>query len=163
MLQDAGLVLKLPALMLEHDKYSRQLSAADAALLELADPGLTSHITLIGSNTLELLCALLRRGCADVSTTRVSDMAPTGTTDVAFVPFVASPECLERTIAHARRALSPFGMIAIHVAAYPNTALSRQAGRLLLLHGFSAIHMIDFSGDTLIRAELLMDGESSCA
>lgn len=163
MLQNASLAVTPPAPMLEHDGPPHQPSAADAALLAFADPALDSRISLVGPNTLELLCALLRRGSTDVSATRVSDWPPASTADVAVIPHVASPECLERSIAHARRALAPSGTIAIHLGARPADALSQQAGRSLLLHGFAAIRMIDFSGDTLIRAELPLRGGFACA
>jgi hypothetical protein len=132
-------------------------------LLALADPSPESRISLIGPNTLELLCALLRRGSTDVSATRVSDWAQAATADVAVIAHVASPDCLERTVAHARRVLTPLGTIAIYLASHPAGVLSQQAGRLLLLHGFSSVRTYDHAGDTLIRAELPLHGRLACA
>ncbi len=163
MLQSAVLNVKLPAPMLEHDGPPHQPSAADAALLILADPSLDSRISLIGSNTLELLCALVRRGSADDLATRVSDRPPAGTVDVAVIPQVALPDCLERSIAHARRALAPLGTTATHLTADPAAALAQQAGYLLLLHGFTAIRIVNVSDETFIRAEFPLHGGLACA
>ncbi len=129
----------------------------------IADPSLECRISLIGPNTLELLCVLLRRGSADVSAMRVCDRPPAGTADIAIIPHVASPDCIKRAIAHARRVLAPLGTIAIHLAADPAGELSQQAGQLLLLHGFNPIRIYDYSGETLIRAELPLHGRLACA
>lgn len=149
--------------MPEHDGPPHQPSVIGAALLTLADPSLDSRVSLIGPNTLELLCALVRRGSADVSATRVSDWPHPATADVAIIPDPASPDCLMRAVAHARRILAPLGTIALHVAADPADALPQQVGRLLLLHGFTRIRVVRFAGETLIRAELPLFGRLACA
>lgn len=163
MLQHAIHSVEPSAPMPEHDGYPRRLSAAEAALLTVADPSPESRVSLIGPNTLELLCALLRRGSIDVSATRVCDRPQAGTADVAIIAHVLPPDCLERAIAHARRVLAPLGTVAIHLAADPADALSQQAGRLLLLHGFNLIRVFDHDGKTLIRGELPLHGRLACA
>lgn len=163
MLQHAIHSVKPPAPMPEHDGCPCKLSAAEAALLAVADPSPESRVSLIGPNTLELLCALLRRGSVDVSAMRVSDRPQAATADVAVIAHVASPDCLERAIAHARRILMPLGTVAIHLPAGPANALPQRAGRLLLLHGFTAIRVFDHDGETLIRAELPLHGRLACA
>ncbi len=149
--------------MLGYDGLPHQPSASEVALLALTDPSLDSRITLIGPNTLEMLCALLRRGSTEVSALRVCDRPQAGTADVAVIAHVTSPDCLTRAIAHARRVLVPLGTVAIHLAANPADALSQQAGHLLLLHGFSPIRLYDYAGETLIRAELPLHGRFACA
>jgi len=146
-----------------HQISSHQISAAEAALLTLADPSLGSRISLIGPHTLELLCALVRRGSTNVLATRLRDRPQAGTADVAIIPDVMSSDCLGRAIAHARRVLAPLGTIAIHLLTDPADALSQQAGQLLLLHGFSAIRVVDFCGETLMRGELPLYGRLGCA
>jgi len=146
-----------------HDEPPPRIRAAEAALLRLADPCLDSRISLIGPHTLELLCALLRQGSTNVIASRVSEWSQAGTADVAIIPDIAASDCLGRAIAHARRVLAPLGTVAIHLAADPAEALSQRAGRLLLLHGFSAIRVTEFGGDTLIRGELPLHGPVGCA
>lgn len=163
LLQHVGPTVRPPAPIPALDEPPSQLIAAEAALLEMADPSLDSRISLIGPNTLELLCALLRRGCADVCATRVCDWPQAGTADVAIIPGASSPDHLKRSIAHARRVLAPLGTIALHLAASPADALTRQASQLLLLHGFTGLRRTGFPGGTLIRAELPLHGGLACA
>jgi len=162
-LQHATRSVEPPIRIEEHDGPPHHVSAAEAALLTMADPSLDSRISLIGPHTLELLCALVRRGSTNVLASRVSDRPHAGTADVAIIPDITSPDCLGRAIAHARRVLAPLGTVAIHLLADPADALSQQAGQLLLLHGFSAIRVVDFCGETLIRGELPLYGRLGCA
>jgi len=163
LLQYASRIVGPPIRIEEHDGPPHQVSAAEAALLTLADPSLDSRVSLIGPHTLELLCALVRRGSTNVLALRVSDRTHAGTADVAMIPDIMSPDCLGRAIAHARRVLAPLGTVAIHLLADPADALSQQAGQLLLLHGFTAIRVVDFCGETLIRGELPLYGRLGCA
>lgn len=139
------------------------LSDAGVALLTFADPCRDSRVSLIGSHTLELLCVLLRRGNTEVSAVRVSDWPRSGTADVAIIPDLRAPDMLERAIAHARRVLCPLGTVALHLPSDPADAPAQHARQLLLLHGFSAIRLRDFAGETLIRAELPLFGRPACA
>jgi len=163
LLQHAIYSAKPSAPMPGQDGYPHQLSTAEAALLTVADPSPESRVSLIGPDTLELLCALLRHGSVDVAATRVCDRPHAGTADVAIIAHVLSPDCLERAIAHARRVLAPLGTVAVHLAAGPDNALSQQAGRLLLLHGFNPIRVFDHDRETLIRGELPLHGRLACA
>ena len=163
MLQHTNGTVEPPTRIEGHDGPPHPISAAEAALLTMADPSLDSRINLIGPHTLELLCALLHQGSTHVLATRVSDHPQPGTADVAIIPDIMSSDRLGRAIAHARRVLAPLGTVAIHLLADPADALSRQAGHLLLLHGFSAIRVVDFCGETLIRGELPLYGRLGCA
>lgn len=162
MLQHTGLIAKPPMPMPEQNGPPSRLSAAEAALLAMADPSLDSRVSLIGPNTLELLCALLRRGSADVCATRICDWPQAGTADVAIIPGAASPDLLKRSVAHARRVLTPLGTAALLLTG-PADALTRQASQLLLLHGFTGLRQAGCSGGTLIRAELPLHGGLACA
>ncbi len=152
-----------PLPVLDYCRSSHVPDAVECALLALADPCLDSRISLIGPNTLELLCALLRRGNTQVSATRVSDWPQSGTADLAIIPHVTAPDALERAVAHAHRILLPLGTVALHLAADPADKVIQQTRRLLLLLGFGAIRVRDFSGAALIRAELPLHGRVACA
>ncbi len=162
MLQHVGLAAKPPAPMGMGDGPPPQLSAAEAALLAMADPSPDSRVSLIGPNTLELLCALLRQGSAEVCATRICDWPKPGTADVAIIPGVRSPAHLARSIAHARRVLVPLGTVALHLDAAAD-ALIRQASQLLLLHGFNGLRGAGCAEGTLICAELPLHGGLACA
>ena len=162
MLQYASSLAEPPSPTPHHDLMPG-IGAADCALLALADACPDSRVSLIGPNTLELLCALLRRGSLDVSATRVSDWPQAGTADVAIIPGLNAPDALGRAVAHARRVLTPLGTVALHLASDPADALSQHVCRLLLLHGFERVRVRDFSGEALIRAEVPLHGRIACA
>lgn len=166
MLQHTSRLAEPPLPALRHgfmQDAGHGIGATECALLALADPCPDSRISLIGPNTLELLCALLRRGSTNVSATRLSDWPQVGTADVAIIPSLNTPDTLCRAVAHARRVLAPLGTVAIHLASDPADALSQHVRRLLLLHGFEAVRVRDFSGEALIRAELPLHGRIACA
>lgn len=162
MLQHVSLAAKPPAPSGTQGGPPPQLSATDAALLAMADPSRDSRVSLIGPDTLELLCALLRHGGANACATRICDWPQAGTADVAIIPGVRSPDHLKRSMAHARRVLVPLGTVAIHLAA-PADTLTRQARQLLLLHGFNGLRQAGCPGGVLIRAELPLHGGLACA
>lgn len=149
--------------MSEHLRLDKELSPAAAALIAFADPGLDSRITLIGSHVLDLLCALLRRGTISVSALRLLDWPQSGAADVVVAPYVASLAYLGRAVAQARRLLVPLGTLAMHLPQDPNGVLARQAGHLLLLHGFGLVRKQVIDGGTLVRAELPLYGRLACA
>ncbi len=162
MLQHVDFAAKLPAPMGMEDGPPPRLSPAEAALLAMADPSPDSRVSLIGPNTLELLCALLRRGSTDVCATRICDWPKAGTADVAIIPGICSPDHLTRAVAHARRVLAPLGTVALHLDA-PADALAWQASQLLLLHGFTGLRNTVCAEGSLIRAELPLFGSLACA
>ena len=82
---------------------------------------------------------------------------------MAIIPGVRSPGHLTRSIAHARRILAPLGTVAIHLDASADAPLTRQAGQLLLLHGFDGLRQAGCAEGTLIRAELPLHGGVACA
>lgn len=163
MLQDVRLSINTVPAMFSLADQRAGIDPGEAALLALADPGLDSRITLIGPDTLELLCVLLRRGCTSVSAMRLNDRPLAGTADVAVIPHMAAPEHLCRAVAHARRVLTPLGTIAVHVPAGLGDQLVRDVCQGLLLHGFGAVQSRDCCGDTLLRAELPLHGRIACA
>lgn len=163
MFQYANASIGPSMVMSEHLELDKEISPADAALIAFADPGLDSRITLIGSHVLDLLCALLRRGTISVSAVRLLDWPQSGAVDVVVAPYVASLAYLGRAVAQARRLLVPLGTLAMHLPEDPDGVLARQAGHLLLLHGFGLVRKRVVDGGTLIRAELPLYGRPACA
>jgi hypothetical protein len=149
--------------LLESYGPDHALGTAEAALIAFADAGLDSRVTLLGSHTLDLLCALLRQGHVSASAMRLSDRPPSGTADVVLVPYVGSPDHLARAIVQARRQLVPFGTLALHLSGSPDAGLLRQAGQLLTLHGFGLVRRRVVSDEVLVRAELPLHGRLACA
>ena len=139
------------------------LSAAEAALIAFADPGRDSRIALVGTDTLGLLCALLRQGHVCASAMRLGDRPASGAADVVLVPHVGSPDHLARAVAQARRLLVPFGTLVLRLLGEPDSGLPLQAGHLLTLHGFGMVRRRAAPDGMLVRAELPLHGRLSCA
>ena len=135
----------------------------DAELLDLADPAQGAHVLLIGSGTLELMCALIRRGCLSAAAIGLADHPRAGLADIALVPHANTPRCVEAAVALAERALERPGSLTLRLAGHSPEALSRHARRILQLHGFSAVQSRTLGGQRLLTAELHARGRVSCA
>ena len=146
------------AFALDYLSLSQHESAAESALIALADPGPDSRILLLGSHTLEMQCALLRRGCGCVVALRLGTCPRTDEADLVLLPTIDSQGDLAQAIAQARRALAPLGTLALHLDDVATSTLARQARRLLPLHGFEAIRMRPVATGTICRAELPLHG-----
>lgn len=138
-------------------------SPPDAALLDLADPLPDARVILIGPGTLELLCALIRRGCHHATTVQLTDRSQAGVADIALMPHASSPECIDAAVLLAKRALAPLGSIVIRVTESSPDALASFTRRTLRLHGFSAIHTRALGDQCLLTAELPLHGRLVCA
>ena len=159
--------------MLDHVGQSAQLhslrpalsnaDAAYAALLDHADPGEHTRVLLIGSDTLELMCALIRRGCVSVATLRPLDRPERASADLVIIPHAAATKCADAVLAHARWALVPLGSLVLRLPGSPPSLIGQQLGRSLRLHGFSSIRTTVHAGDVLLRAELPLFGRLECA
>ena len=132
--------------------------AAHATLLDGIDPVEDTRILLIGSDTLELMCALIHRGCVSVAARRPGDVPETASADAVIVPHVASAEDASQALAQARRALVPLGSLVLRLPADAPVALLRHIERSLRLHGFSASRTRRLSDQILLHAELPLFG-----
>jgi hypothetical protein len=132
--------------------------AAYAALLDDIDPVEDTRILLIGSDTLELMCALIRRGCVSVTARRPGGRPETASADVAIVAQVASAECADQALAQARRALVPLGSLVLRLSVDASVALLRHVDRSLRLHGFSPGRTRMLADQILLHAELPLFG-----
>lgn len=138
-------------------------SLSDAVLLDLADPLPDARIILIGPGTLELLCALIRRGCSHAAMMQLTDRSQTGEADLALMPHASSPECIDAAVVLAKRALAPLGTMIIRLEDSSPDALALFTRRTLRLHGFSAVQMPALSDHCLVTAELPLHGRLVCA
>ncbi len=163
MFYNANVAVEPAVSLLESHSSDHGLSKTEAALIAFADAGLDSRVTLLGSHTLDLLCALLRQGHVSASAMRLSDRPPSKTADVVLVPQVGSPDHLSRAIVQSRRQLVPFGTLVLHLSGSPDAGLLRQASHLLMLHGFGLVRKRVVSDEVLVRAELPLHGRLACA
>lgn len=130
----------------------------DPALLNLIGEMDGEHVLLVGSNVLELMCALLRRGAGEVTLLRPTVRPEPRTVDLAIIARVGSLDAAVTAIGHARRALTAAGRIVLGVGADPSGRLAQGLRRMLRLHGFSAIRAVPFADRTLLSAELPLFG-----
>ncbi len=130
-------------------------ASATAAILDAAEPLVGMHALVVGERTLEVLCALLGRGCtAAVETTRM-DRHFGERAEIVLAPHVANEEDASRAIALARMALLPCGRVVIGL---PTQSLVTQVARALGRAGFSAIRSRETSDGTVISADRPMFG-----
>lgn len=138
-------------------------SSADTALLRFADIARDTRVVLIGPDTLELLCALVRLDCASAAAIRLLDRPKAGTADLAILPAVGSLDCIDAGLAKARRVLAPLGSVILRFAGLPSPSLVRHARQVLQMHGFQAIHARQLGHQCLLTAELPLVGRLACA
>ncbi len=137
--------------------------ATYATLLDSIDPVEDTRILLISADTLELMCALIHRGCVSVTARRPGDRPETASADAVIVPHVASAECADQALAQARRALVPLGSLVLRLPADAPAPLLRHIERSLRLHGFSSSRPRRLTDQILLRAELPSFGNLACA
>ncbi len=126
-------------------------SPADDPALALLD-GLTDldgeRALILGHGAVELMCALIRGGCEEVTELRSVDRPEPRVADLVLVPRLASLEQAAMIAGHARRALVPTGRIVLGVTGH----LAAPVMRVLRLHGFSALHRRDGAGGSVLSA-----------
>ncbi|MBV8400318.1 MAG: hypothetical protein JOZ17_16485 [Acetobacteraceae bacterium] len=128
-------------------------SHATAGLLDDIDPTSQARVLVIGEDTLEVLCALIRRGCAEATELCRDDRAETHSADLVLVPHVTNLDSMRRAVSQARRALVPGGRIRLRVAADPSGQVGLGAARVLREASFSAIRSRVVPNGTLLSAE----------
>lgn len=137
---------------------SAQLSVAgdgEAALLDCAGPFEGAHVAVIGDATLEVMCSLIRRGCAAAVEMPLQEHSMAEAAEIAVVPRLGSMEQAMRAVALALRLLQPGGRIVLRDA---SGLLVRQVVALLRTRGFSAVRVRVLDDGAVIRAQRLCVG-----
>jgi hypothetical protein len=145
------------------DPASDDPASDNRALLDCAGEVAGEHAVILGcgvggSGTLELMCALLRRGTTAVTELRRGERPEPQAAELAIIANTTSAEDAVAAVAHARRALGPAGRVVVRVAADASGRLVRQVARLLRQHGFSAIRLRHDGVRTLLTGQLPMFG-----
>lgn len=125
----------------------------DAALLECIGDVAGSHALILSDDGLELMCALLQRGCAAATTLRSNECVEAGTADLVVVPHASSTQVVEQAVKQARRAMLPHGRIVMRVESDLSGWVTFSAARLMRAQQFSAIRIRTFRNYTLLTAE----------
>ena len=125
----------------------------DAALLECIGDVSATHALILSDNGLELMCALLQRGCAAATTLRSNDCVESRTADLVVAPHASSTQAVEQALKQAKRAMLPQGRIVLRVENDLSGWVTFTAARLLRAQQFSAIRIRTFRNHTLLTAE----------
>jgi hypothetical protein len=120
-----------------------------------------SHILVIGKDGLNLMCALLRAGAAQVTHLCSHERPDADSASLAIVPNVPSVDWLASALPTIRRALHINGRLVLSAADYPT--IQQSVRRILVLNGFSAIRAYSVGGKYVFHAELPAFGLRRCA
>ncbi len=139
-------------------------TSSEDPLLDFAGPVAGSHALVISPNGLDLMCRLLRRGCAAATALRPSDRFDHESYDLVLAPRIVQPEQVGRLIFNAKRALVPTGRFLAFVPAGSADSEGDVAGllqRSLKVGGFAAVRARTRQDGVLLRADLPMHGLSN--
>jgi hypothetical protein len=136
--------------ILEPPNTNSPRTAGDAILEELKPPP-NAHALVIGHNTLDTLCGLIRRGCAEAAELRPDDHGPApDSVEIAVLPDPASLAEASASVKIARRALTGGGRIAIRDA---TGRYQRELVSLLRAQGFVSVCTRYGSGNVLVLGQ----------
>ncbi len=127
--------------------------ALDGFARGLGDVAAT-HALVIGERTLELVCLLIRRGCAAAGTLRWHEKAEPAAADLVVVSLPLRLQPLDDVLRQARRALLPGGRIVLLVAGKRPKALIGLVASTLRQYGFGPARLTATEGGMLVEAEL---------
>lgn len=131
-----------------------------SALLDGVGPTTRKRVLTLGEDTLEVLCALIRRGCTEAAELRLDDRPEAQSAHVVLVPHITSVNEARRAIAQAKRALVTHGRIIIRVASNPPSQVALDSACLLRNEGFSMVRMRALPQQVFLSAEWLLPGPS---
>ncbi len=133
-------------------------------LLSFAGPVVGSHALVLAANGLDLLCSLLRHGCAAATSLRPAERSDHESYDLVLVPCIASPAQIGKLIHQAKRALVPTGRFLAFVPTGDCDPAQDVAGllvRSLRLAGFVMVQTRTTPDGLLVRSDLPMHGLAS--
>lgn len=133
-----------------------------AALLNSLDAaGREHHVLVIGRDGLELMCALLRSGAAQVTHLCSHERPEANSASLAIVPNVPSVDWLASALPSIRRALHVNGHLTLAVATRP--AMQQTVRRVLMLNGFTAIQVQTSAGRCIFHSKVEAPALRRCA
>jgi hypothetical protein len=120
-------------------------------LLRLAGKIQNTHALIVAEHGLGLMCGLIRRGCLAGTILRIGDKPDADDYDLVLVPSAAALPSADELIKIARRSLASRGRLIVGVQ---DGKAATALGRRLRLNGFTVPRSIQWSGLTLLCAEL---------
>jgi hypothetical protein len=132
-------------------------------LLQLAGTVDGEHALIIGGNAIDLMCALISRGAAEVQLMRPGVRPERASADLAVATDIASPDQIMSIMAHARRALAKSGRVILRTSADPTGRLARLVVQTLRMQGFSAVRARRTGDRSLVTGMLPLFGPLATA
>ncbi len=137
---------------------------SDDPLIRFAGSVVGSHALIMAANGPDLLCDLLRHGCAAATSVRLAERVAHESYDLVIVPRMVAPEQVSWLVAQARRALGPAGRFLAFVPAASARhghdtgaqAIDALLLRSLRLGGFVAVRVKRLANGSLVGADLPM-------
>jgi len=120
---------------------------------DLAD----EHAILLGPD-LGVMCALIRRGCLEVTELQRQERPEPMSAGLAVIPEVSTTDGAASAISHARRGLNRTGRILLRTVRDPSGRVATAARRILALNGFSAIRLRREDGGSILYGEVPLFG-----
>jgi hypothetical protein len=126
-----------------------------AALLDAAEPLPDAHVLVIGPRSLDIVCGLIRRGCAAALEIPLAGPSSTEPAELVIVPGVDSLEQATAAASLARRSLLPCGRI---VMLDTTGRFATSVALMLRRAGVSGVRSRPIAGGILLRADWPMFG-----
>lgn len=120
----------------------------DAAFGQAIGDPTGERVVIIGHDTLDLMCAVIRAGAAEVTLLRLRERPEAQEADLAILVGLASAQEASAAVMQARRALAPTGRIVIGTAAHLGV---QEVAATLRAQGFAGVHAV---AEGVVSAEL---------
>jgi hypothetical protein len=125
----------------------------ERALLAACGDVSDERVLIVGPDSLDAMCALIRRGARQVTAFRHADRLEAASADLVVAPHIVSAEDAAGVLAYARRALAPFGRIVLMLPTESADRMARRVAQMLPGHALSLVRARRVGAWTLIAAE----------
>lgn len=130
------------------------VSAPDLALLDCIEALQPHRVLVLGEDTLEILCTLIRLGCEAATSVLPWERPEAASADLATAATPRLRSNLVQLIWQARRALVPQGWMVLQVHGTADGPRTQHASRLLREAGFGDVRTIAHAPTTIVVARL---------
>ncbi len=143
----------MQTVLLSHPAEPAPEPPRSRALLAACGDVSDERVLILGPDSLDTMCALIRRGARQVTALRHADRPEAARADLVVVPHVSTADEAAGLLAFARRALAPFGRVVLMLPTEAGEHLARRVARMLPNHALSLVRARRVGAWTLISAE----------
>jgi len=123
------------------------------ALLAACGDVSDERVLIVGPDSLDAMCALIREGARQVTALRHADRPEAASADLVVAPYIVSADEAEGLLAYTRRALAPFGRVVLMLPTKTADQLARRIVRMLPGYALSLVRVRPVGAWTVIAAE----------